>query len=981
MLHNGTLRVILSRGELKIEVVNTSNRRVYATVDSVGLECRICNGKKTFANGQQASDVSDRLNCKNTRHITVSELCQLITSGHTWTPAVLNGSREDSNFVMAQLVALDFDGVKEGGNIVRYIPVEEVLDRCHRYNLPPCIGYYSFRHESGTDRFRLVWQFDRPVADRHLYKSIIQALMEVFCDLGMDKACSGASHMFFGTNKGGFLQEPDSVISIEQVFEGYCQKCYSDDPAHAKRQISSFSSRWGIGLSENGVLQPDILTALWPMDHYWGWGEESCPTDKRSQDSFYTCRAGENRAVPYIEVYICSAAKSPTSGLGSSEEGNPPPLPTGSQPAMRQHGYIDRGLSLDDICNNCQLCREINEGIRHPHQATFGCATSLLRVQGGEKFLRDGLKLTSNYNAGVTCYQIKKIKDWIAAGNKPMSCDNFCPYSNECWHEKNLLQQGRRRQGEVRKDSEVNQQTYRLTLNEAQKQMVDALEQAFADKSNDIHLIIAPAGLGKTHSLCKQDLSGIIVAAPTHKLISQIHKDLIGNRKDVLLVPELPEVSSEFKATVQLYYDDGAYKKACEYIDQYAKQLLSKTSPLTRPEQKLLEYVQAVKEIRETNRPVLTTHKRALLLHDTPHHTVVFDEDFLKLALNQNRVRAKDLDMLRRKACTIGDDNIRRIILPVLDEVLNSKESRPMPTPKTSKGTVEQVLFFILENCPDCTGDIVGLFKSDFFLYEQPASQNERKRKRIPEYVDYISVPSFPKCKTIVLSATAVPEMYEMAVSLKDPSRRVVKHIIGPVANRGQVIQCCEMSFSKRSMNTEEKLQSMLARIKPVVGDLPVLTFQKLTKIDCGLNTIKDAYFHNQLGLNNMSGQDLAVVGTPNLPSTVYLLVAAALGVNMEKALLEMKYKEVKWNGYIFDFMAFDDPVLQRIQLSMIQSELIQAVGRARAIRHDDVMVLVFSNLPLPDALIVSDVNEMMSYTRDIRSNYDLGRCELPLAA
>jgi hypothetical protein len=59
-----------------------------------------------------------------------------------------------------------------------------------------------------------------------------------------------------------------------------------------------------------------------------------------------------------------------------------------------------------------------------------------------------------------------------------------------------------------------------------------------------------------------------------------------------------------------------------------------------------------------------------------------------------------------------------------------------------------------------------------------------------------------------------------------------------------------------------------------------------------------------------------------------------------------MAYQKVEYNGFRFKFNCFDDPLLRNIQLSLIESDLLQAVGRARTLRTN-ATVQVYSNFPL----------------------------------
>ena len=59
-----------------------------------------------------------------------------------------------------------------------------------------------------------------------------------------------------------------------------------------------------------------------------------------------------------------------------------------------------------------------------------------------------------------------------------------------------------------------------------------------------------------------------------------------------------------------------------------------------------------------------------------------------------------------------------------------------------------------------------------------------------------------------------------------------------------------------------------------------------------------------------------------------------------------MAYQKIEYNGFKFKFNCYEDELLKNIQLSLIESDLIQAVGRSRTLRTN-ATVQVYSNFPL----------------------------------
>jgi hypothetical protein len=99
-----------------------------------------------------------------------------------------------------------------------------------------------------------------------------------------------------------------------------------------------------------------------------------------------------------------------------------------------------------------------------------------------------------------------------------------------------------------------------------------------------------------------------------------------------------------------------------------------------------------------------------------------------------------------------------------------------------------------------------------------------------------------------------------------------------------------------------------------------------------------------------MEGKDILVIGTPYHAEFLYKLVAFNMGISFDEDA-EMKAQLVTYNGYRFWFTTYDDENLRAIHFWMIESELEQAVGRARLLRND-CKVHLFSNFPLNQAIM-----------------------------
>ena len=164
---------------------------------------------------------------------------------------------------------------------------------------------------------------------------------------------------------------------------------------------------------------------------------------------------------------------------------------------------------------------------------------------------------------------------------------------------------------------------------------------------------------------------------------------------------------------------------------------------------------------------------------------------------------------------------------------------------------------------------------------------------------------------------------------------------LGQIKNKGILKQNSDYSYSRESLkNDKAKLKSK----ENMTDEDCVITFKALEE---DFNAESKMHFGATQGRNSMSGKNITVIGTPHFNNTAYLLMAYSLGYEVTDTT--MKYQQIERNGYRFPFMTYNDEFLREIQLNFIESELLQAVGRARLVAHDCVVTL-FSNYPLPQA-------------------------------
>jgi hypothetical protein len=215
---------------------------------------------------------------------------------------------------------------------------------------------------------------------------------------------------------------------------------------------------------------------------------------------------------------------------------------------------------------------------------------------------------------------------------------------------------------------------------------------------------------------------------------------------------------------------------------------------------------------------------------------------------------------------------------------------------------------------------------------------------RIDDKIYYCKNRDIPRDKRITIaSATANEEFYKRIFDDK-----LIFTDIGNVENTGNLIQHSDRSCSRQCLSKDD----VVNEIKNQLDEYGIekdcrLTFKKYSKKfgEC------EMWFGNSEGKNDLTGKNIAVIGTPHKHVSLYLSIAYSLGYELSGDF-SMKFQIVERNGYKFKCMTYVDQILRDIHLWVVESELIQAVGRARLVRKN-CTVHLYSNYILPQAELI----------------------------
>ena len=207
-----------------------------------------------------------------------------------------------------------------------------------------------------------------------------------------------------------------------------------------------------------------------------------------------------------------------------------------------------------------------------------------------------------------------------------------------------------------------------------------------------------------------------------------------------------------------------------------------------------------------------------------------------------------------------------------------------------------------------------------------------------------------------ILSATADRTLYEDYFLGKNINFREVYK----AEYKGKVIQYTAHTLSRAFFNKNGGIDILEEIKEKYIGDIPIITFKMLVPDS-------EIHFGKTEGFNVYRGRNIAVIGTPHNSSILYKIVGAMLGYDTSDSL--HRYR-VERSGYSFPMMSYGDKNMKNMQLFFIESELEQAVGRARLLR-ENCTVYVFSNYPCQQAEIIENPYLKVKTEEDTEKNED----------
>ena len=576
------------------------------------------------------------------------------------------------------------------------------------------------------------------------------------------------------------------------------------------------------------------------------------------------------------------------------------------------------------LCKLCALFRDFINGKDLHHDLEFLLATNLINIKGGRQLFEDNMKkmdkLTPKWK-----YDLKRMS---LKGYKPEQCIKSkvpCPYYDKCKANSLYTKASQK----IRK-LESTEDFYEIEKCEAD--LREFLENAIDAKDSNIHVIKAQTALGKTEQYAEivknRADKKFLIAASTIKLQHELAERIEAKGVKCEITESIYTKATQLPfpgLTEELdwAFSQGFAKRAKRIVSAYRNE---HQEELSAEQLKKLDGVLKKQEIVYSGaRCIVTTHALFLMkeLYRMKEYEIIIDEDLLMTLfhLTGSLPVATVKNMLNYPLLVGDNQELLREILKLHDGETLRVNFMPLS---------EKALDILYWHRKEFAGPVPKLFESTHVIMRKDKQEIVFIRKN--DFLD--------SNKLTILSATADRTLYRDYFSGKKVYFRETHN----AEYKGKLIQYTAHPLSRVYF----KQNGMMDIVKQIqdeyIKDIPIISFKMLFPDS-------EIHFGKTEGFNIYKGMDIAVIGTPHNSPILYKLVGAMLGYSTSDSL--HKYR-VERKGVSYTMMTYGDEEMRNLQFFFIESELEQAVGRARLLR-EDCTVYVFSNYPCQQAELVQD--------------------------
>jgi len=558
-------------------------------------------------------------------------------------------------------------------------------------------------------------------------------------------------------------------------------------------------------------------------------------------------------------------------------------------------------------------------------QKRMHLTTNLRHIRGGLNLLNQVVEKLEHPEHG-TQYINEQVKGQIRSMQYPTNCSpERCPFFNQCQRKgKNIVHQ----------IAKISIPPIKVDTQEYQDIKKSEMELSEAIKLPGRVLISGETALGKTRLYIEEIIKSAkelnersLIVVPTHKLGDELLK-----RIDYDDVGKLDSLHSMLSDAGQAIYS-RLLKLG------FGSDIINKLySRLSFADQKVIESYSSYSSDILKKQIVIVTHSRFLLSQRElfkNFHNVYIDEDIMNELIRTESVKIQDLYRLR--SLVKNEPSLRDKIDMVLERISQFPDSINLTEFNLPS---QSLLKYVVD-----MNEIINTISSNVFEWVDAERLHINKKKQECYFLKKVDV-DFPE-NFKIMSASASADFWKKLV----PDLEVIA--INKAKHKGDFLQIADHSYSREFLR---KNLNKLPELFPDVlrYEMKVITYKEFVEnfTSAGFDVI--GHFGAIDGLDEFKGQHIAIIGTPRLHPIKVKTMADAFGFQyVDEDLKRLQRHIINKNGYRFPFYTYDHEDLREIQHWLIESELIQCVGRARTLRVE-CNVVVFSDFMLPIEKVIA---------------------------
>jgi hypothetical protein len=843
-------------------------------------------------------------------------LTEALKQGYSFTPSIYtHDKRLNDHWISSSLITLDYDSG---------VTFQEIEHQLHTLGFHINIWYHTFSYTPETPKFRIILWLDTLITTPDLYSTILEWLSTI---TGSDKACTHLASMFY------------------------------PGPSHTVFHVNNVPNTF--------------YTCILELLRF---------TQKQTTESALTTRTAAKKVKHIVDLSpqtLKNESFSDVSPIVPIQRFNYEDLIAVS-PTFKAFLFVERRFKYKDL---------------------LVMATNLVYLSGGAKRYKECLELWDLKCKTDTSFHVYADEDYSLMKNiasmsrrhpyKPSTFQESFDPELVKWGYRNILDFYYKTQA-VRSRCSYTPPLFKGTLVENRAQLTAAL--ALPLESHQMSLVQATTGIGKSFSLNTFAAEELIKPCPldrpmtfvfhSHEAKRQAVAELTAKCAPELLArlniqPDLPQYhyEKEISKYTTLYGFSTTSIKAC--LDALKTKIESTTETNTLNSLNLCEDYATLENYEFLTRSFLAkvqTHTTFCLIHqvcialDTKQQTfansrIFYHETVFSHAFQTYTMTLPQVQELKKEW------NHYVTTQKLLPEVVEEAHQAFKTLENIEKGMIVPNIintqtFFTSDFWTHMITLPYGtLFKelvctSKFFIFTKNGHVSPM---RTDDYItgaysrDFSTITTHPQT---IVSATMQPEYLKRLFKNKEGIRHIAldrPHYVGRITWIGK--RKWYRNDVQKTDYTQPGIKTFFEQVQTFLGpDIVTLTYKDYHQfVPSQLNPYQDVTFMNAEGTNELKGKPLLILGTPLINQASFLLKAKLLGFDTVNACKEVR--EYCTDSYRTEMMAYVDNDLCKLEFDLMEDEMSQIVGRARAV-SEFTKVLILGGIPSADAHeMLSDFN------------------------